>query len=84
MGLLDNAGKGTVEAGVSQAHQALDEAIERVASDIEQPALDRIEAISKRWESIALQFHQDLETLNAAARDLEATIAGNVAEILEA
>lgn len=25
-----------------------------------------------------------LETLNAAARDLEATIAGNVAEILEA
>ena len=48
MGLLDNAGKGTVEAGVSQAHQALDEAIERVASDIEQPALDRIEAISKR------------------------------------
>ena len=78
MGLLDNAGKGTVEAGVSQAHQALDEAIERVASDIEQPALDRIEAISKRWESIALQFHQDLETLNAAVEKLVGMISGGI------
>jgi len=30
------------------------------------------------------ELNEELETLNAAARDLEATIAGNVAEILEA
>ena len=29
-------------------------------------------------------MNEELETLNAQARDLEATIAGNVAEILEA
>ena len=63
MGLFDGIGEKTAAQAVSDAHQAADEAIERIATDIEQPALDRIEAISKRWEAIAAQFHQDITQL---------------------
>ena len=78
MGIFDNVGKQTAEAGLADAHQYADEAIERIATDIVQPALDRIEAISKRWEVIAAQFHQDLETFNAAVERLVGMISGGL------